>query len=80
MPCMSPLTEWPKKQIGEIVEIQADASLTHRLLDLGLFAGVLVEVVSQMPFKGPLIVRAQGATLAMRRKEAECIKVRACKI
>ena len=76
---MKLLSEWPRQQIAEIVEIKADESLTSRLLDLGIFAGVRIEVVTAMPFSGPLVVRTHGATLALRRGEAACIKVQACK-
>lgn len=77
---MLPLNEWPHQQLAEVVEIIADPTLIHRLLDLGVYAGVQIEVLNSMPFQGPLIVKAQGATLALRRGEAACIRVKACKI
>ncbi|MGE0763345.1 MAG: ferrous iron transport protein A [Bdellovibrionales bacterium] len=73
------LSECPLRQLAEVTEVSGDAHLRHRLMDLGIYAGVLVEVVGAMPFSGPLIIRAQGATLALRRGEAACIQVQARK-
>lgn len=47
----------------------------RRLLDLGLTPGADVCVVQVVPFGDPLIVLVRGTRLALRRREAEWIKV-----
>lgn len=71
------LQQWPKRQTAQITEVLGDPVFILRLRDLGLFTGVLVEVLSRLPFSGPLIVRAHGAVFALRQGEAACIQVRA---
>ena len=50
--------------------------LVRRLLEMGFLEGAQVEVLHEAPFgRDPIAVRVRGATLALRRSEANQIKV-----
>ncbi len=46
-----------------------------RLLELGFTPGQEVSVVAKSPFKDPLAVSVRGTIIALRKSEAECIKI-----
>lgn len=62
--------------IEEVGERASSAGLMTRLLQMGFLVGAQVEVLHEAPFgKDPIAVRVRGATLALRRDEANLIKV-----
>ena len=46
-----------------------------RLMELGFTPGQEVTVVAKSPFKNPLAVSVRGTIIALRKGEAECIKI-----
>lgn len=46
-----------------------------RLMELGFTPGQEVSVVARSPFKDPLAVSVRGTIIALRKDEAECIKI-----
>ncbi len=46
-----------------------------RLLELGFTPGQEVTIVAKSPFKDPLAVSVRGTIIALRKSEAECIKI-----
>ena len=46
-----------------------------RLMELGFTPGQEVTVVAKSPFKDPLAVSVRGTVIALRKGEAECIKI-----
>ena len=67
------LGEIPTGGFAQIVSIEAEAG---RLLLMGLLEGALVQVVHQAPFFGdPIAVRVRGTLIALRRGEANCVRV-----
>ncbi len=63
-------------QSGRITHIGGDSDLRESLYELGFFADRELTVLSRMPFGGPDIVEIDGACIALRSTEAECIQVR----
>ena len=57
--------------------VPAPAELEHRLLELGFVEGATVEIRHQGLFRrDPIAIRVNGATIALRRREACAIHVR----
>ena len=46
-----------------------------RLMELGFTPGQKVSLIAMSPFKDPLAVSVRGTVIALRRNEAECIKI-----
>jgi len=64
-------------QSAVVDRIDADDVLARRLLEIGFFPGASVELVASLwPARDPVAVRVSGATFALRRKEAERVKIR----
>ncbi len=52
------------------------AELEHRLLELGFVEGASVEIRHQGLFRAdPIAVRINGATIALRRREARAVQI-----
>lgn len=63
-------------QVGEIVALEAEGMLRHRLLDLGFIPGSKVEAVRRSPLGDPKAYRLRGAVYALRNVDARLVKVR----
>jgi Fe2+ transport system protein A len=71
---LSSLSRWEK---GWICEVSGEETVVRRLLEMGFVESAFVEVLHEAPFgKDPIAVRVRGATLALRRHEAQCVLVR----
>ena len=46
-----------------------------RLMELGFTPGQEVTIVAKSPFKDPIAVSVRGTIIALRKSEAECIKI-----
>jgi ferrous iron transport protein A len=46
-----------------------------RLLEIGFTPGQEVTLIAKSPFKDPLAVSIRGTIIALRKSEAECIKI-----
>jgi Fe2+ transport system protein FeoA len=52
-----------------------DLGLVSRLKAFGVIEGTLITVLRRSAFSGPLVVLVRGCKIALRRSEAEIIKV-----
>jgi ferrous iron transport protein A len=79
-PCQA-LSDLAKGQAARVVGVVPSApdvpiDLTRRLADLGFLPGERVHVLARGPLGGePLAVRVGTATFALRRLEADCIRI-----
>jgi len=67
------LVNLPTDTTRPIVKLAGDGVLVSRLRELGFIRGETVRVVGHAPFGEPLIVEIRGATVALRKEEAECV-------
>ncbi len=60
---------------ARINEINTRGGLGHRLLEMGLTPGTMVEVVRKGPFADPIQLCVRGYMLSLRRTQAQCITI-----
>jgi ferrous iron transport protein A len=64
---------------GEKVTIKDLSKIDHlikrRLLDMGIFEGTEVNVLSKMPFGGPIMIESNGNRIAIRKIDLNRIEV-----
>ncbi|HRE11114.1 MAG TPA: FeoA family protein [Ignavibacteria bacterium] len=64
---------------AKIISVGDDCIDIHchclRLMELGFTPGQEVTVVAKSPFKDPVAVSVRGTIIALRKNEAECIKI-----
>ncbi len=70
-----PLSELHPGQKAILQAIEAPTALAHRLMALGLVPGTEVEVVRTAIFGDPMEVRVRGFRLALRKRDAQFLKV-----
>lgn len=58
-----------------IREIEGEAKLRRRLLELGLLPGTVVTVRKRAPFGDPIQLSLRGFVLTLRASEAKSIRV-----
>jgi ferrous iron transport protein A len=73
---VEPLASLATGTVGVIVELQTAAETKTRLMELGVLAGTVVELVRFAPLGGPLEIKIRGYHLSLRKHEAEQILVR----
>ena len=67
-----------KIAIGEVVTVQTvggERSFRRRLMELGLVPGTRVQLVGIAPLGDPLELLVRGASLSIRRAEAEAVRI-----
>ena len=69
------LNEVPLNFEGKIVSLSGDDLLVSRLQELGFIRGEQVKVRGRAPFGEPLLVEVRGTTIALRKREAQCIQL-----
>ena len=62
----------------EIVSCKGGRGMSSKLRQLGLMPGDRITVIKRAPFNGPLLVEANGRTVALGRGVAGKIEVKAC--
>ena len=62
-------------QSATIREISGDEIVVARLREIGFVRGEEVVVTGHAPFGEPILVEVRGAIVALRKEEAECVKV-----
>ena len=60
---------------GVILDLDGEASLVQRLMEMGLTDGEEVEVVRFAPLGDPMEIRVRGYYLSLRRREADAVSV-----
>ena len=69
------LSQIEKGRKGRVEHVSAAGSIRRRFLDLGLTPGTWVECVGVSPLGDPAAYLVRGTVIALRRQEAECIRV-----
>ena len=69
------LDRLPAGASGRVVSVGGSGPLARRLMEMGVVPGAPVRVVKFAPLGDPLEVRVRNYHLALRRSEAETIKV-----
>ena len=64
-----------KGQSGRIESIEGDARLKKRLMALGALEGTRISVTGRAPLGDPLVVKIRGFEMAIRKKDADNIKI-----
>lgn len=72
---MAKLSEAKVGQKLKIVSIEGASSAKHRLKEMGLSKGVVLEVVKVAPLGDPIDVLVKDYHLSIRKKEAELVEV-----
>ena len=58
-----------------VTDVTIDGALGQRLMDLGFYPGVKVEIVRNAPLVDPVEIHLDGYHVSMRHNEAKHIKV-----
>lgn len=75
-PAIRQLAALPVGGVATVEGIAEAGALSRRLLEIGFFPGARVEVVAaQWPGDDPMAVRVGGSTFALRRREAQLVRV-----
>ena len=61
---------------GTILQIQGDPTLKLHLMELGFVPGSAITFLMSTPFGDPNIYGLRGTSIALRKSEARCIRVR----
>ncbi|MGI6603505.1 MAG: FeoA family protein [bacterium] len=63
-------------EAGQVLEVAVCGTLRRHLLNLGLVPGSTIKMVRRSPLGDPVAYRIRGATLALRKQEADKISIR----
>jgi len=63
-------------QAGMVMKVEAEAALKLHLMELGFVAGSPIAFLMSTPFGDPNIYALRGTSIALRKSEAKCIRVR----
>lgn len=61
-----------------VLGVEGDDDLSRRLLAAGIWPGAVIERIASAPFGDPVLFRVHGYRLALRRSEAERVRVALC--
>jgi ferrous iron transport protein A len=59
-----------------VVKVEAEQALKLHLMELGFVAGSPIVFLMSTPFGDPNIYALRGTSIALRKSEAKCIRVR----
>lgn len=63
-------------QAGVVLKVEAEPALRLHLMELGFVGGSPVTFLMSTPFGDPNIYSLRGTSIALRKSEAKCIRVR----
>ena len=69
------LDKLPIGATATIVDVQGDAQLQQRILEMGVLPGIQVEVVRFAPLGDPIEIKVMGYNLSLRKAEAMHVSV-----
>ncbi len=64
------------RQQTQVSHVEGDAQQRRRLMEMGFVPGCLVTYEMPTPFGDPLVYSLRGTTIALRRGEARCVRIR----
>ncbi len=62
-------------EIAKIYEIDGSHPSSRRILEVGFTPGQEIELLSMSVFNDPLAFSVRGTIIAIRKNEANCIKI-----
>ncbi|MDQ3134799.1 MAG: ferrous iron transport protein A [Acidobacteriota bacterium] len=71
----STLNRLPHGVAARVVAVDGEGPIARRLLEMGGVPGAPISVIKAAPLGDPIEVRVRGYHLALRRTEAQTIKV-----
>jgi Fe2+ transport system protein FeoA len=63
-------------QEGVVIGIDGEPVSRRRLLEAGFVVGSKVRFLMTTPFRDPLVFSLRGTSIALRKNEARCVRVR----
>jgi ferrous iron transport protein A len=63
-------------QTGTVLRVEADPTLKLHLMELGFVSGSPIAFLMSTPFGDPNIYALRGTSIALRKSEAKCIRIR----
>ena len=66
----------PARRSVEVVALLGEDALAQQLAAAGVWVGAVMELIGKAPFGDPLLFRLHGYRLALRRSEADRVRVR----
>jgi ferrous iron transport protein A len=69
------LAQLPAGARARVLAVTGTGAVARRLMEMGVVPGVPVRMIKSAPLGDPLEVRVRGYLLAVRRAEAQTIKV-----
>ena len=72
---MTRLSEFEIGRSGRVLAVHGNDPVSLRLLEMGVTAGVRVEVIGSAPLGDPIELEVRGYRLSVRRSEAERVEV-----
>jgi Fe2+ transport system protein FeoA len=69
------LDQLKRGQTAKITDLTERGANRSRLLDLGILPGTQIEVEMKSPLGDPVAYRVRGAVIAIRRAQAQQIKI-----
>lgn len=64
------------REIGIISEIDTSHPSSKRIIEHGFTPGQIIELVNKSLFNDPIAVSIRGTLIALRKSEADCIKLK----
>jgi Fe2+ transport system protein FeoA len=62
-------------QSARVRQLSSDASVRHRLMEMGLVRGSVIKVVRFAPMGDPIDIEVRGYHLSLRKNEAQSVEV-----
>lgn len=62
-------------QKARVTDVQGDATLQQRILEMGILPGVEVKLIRVAPLGDPMEFSVLGYNLSLRKSEAACVIV-----
>lgn len=70
------LNELELGSYGTVVKVNGEEKIKRRFLDLGIIPDTKIKVLYESPFKDPRAYFIRGAVIALRKEDANLIKVK----
>ena len=70
-----PLSELQPGQRGKVISLDLPGSNKGRIMEMGLTAGITVEVIRFAPLGDPMELKVRGGHISLRKADAAGIRV-----
>lgn len=69
------LSELSPGKSGTVKQVLTDGILAQRIVDMGLYPGIVVNVIRNAPLGDPVEIEADGTFISLRRLEARFVEI-----